>query len=186
MLRRKPKNFKSLKFEALSVRNQAQLIKTKGRCFNSLSPGHCCKHRNGSTLRNCNRKLNRLLLFQANSNPKRTSKASRVPTNYLTPKISHSGMEHSQQKHKKLYSRSTVADRGRRRFHPKAIATADNNGKAIELIAPPDSESWSKIITEDAVQHLGMKKDWADCRVFWLGVKEVDNNKWSLTLILKP
>ena len=90
------KNLKNLKFEALSIRNRAQLMKKKGRCFNSLSPGHCCKHCNGSTLRNCNWKLNSLLLFQANSNPKRASKAPRVPTNYFTTKISHPGMEHSQ------------------------------------------------------------------------------------------
>ena len=48
-----------------------------------------------------------------------------------------------------------------------------------------DSESQSNLITEDAVQLFGLKKEEADGRVFGLGIQKVNNSKGSVNLILK-
>ena len=48
------KNYQCQSFKALSVQERAQLIKTKGLCFNCLRPGHRSEQCNGSTIRNTN------------------------------------------------------------------------------------------------------------------------------------
>ena len=51
-------------------------------------------------------------------------------------------------------------------FFPTAIVSVDNNGKTTDIRAILDSGSQSNLITEDAVQRPGLKKEQADNRVF--------------------
>ena len=64
-------------------------------------------------------------------------------------------------------------------FLPTPIVSVGNNGKT-DIRAILDSWSQSNLITEDAVQRLGLKKEKADGRV-----QEVNNSKGSVNLILK-
>ena len=75
-------------------------------------------------------------------------------------------------------------------FLPTAMVSVDNNGKTTDIRAIPDSGSQRKmqyndLITEDAVQRLGLRKEKTDGRGFGLGVQEVNNSKGSVNLIRK-
>ena len=67
-------------FNALSVQDRAQLIKTKGLCFNCLLPGHQSEQCNGSTCKKCKRKRNSLLHLEANNNSRTALTAPTVTT----------------------------------------------------------------------------------------------------------
>ena len=75
-------------FKALSVQDRAQLMKTKGLCFNCLRPGHRSEQCNGSTYKKCKRKHNSLLHLKANNNSTTTSTAPTVTTSSTSPQAS--------------------------------------------------------------------------------------------------
>ena len=66
----KHKIFKCGKFEKLSVRERAGLIKVRKLCFNSLRTGHRSEDCNGSKCKQCGRKHRTLLHRESNHNKK--------------------------------------------------------------------------------------------------------------------
>ena len=133
-------------------------------------------------------KNNNLLHLEANNNSRTFSTASTVTTSSTSPQ------EASTPQALKTISKNTekltAAEQSQNEeeeevFLPTAIVPVDNNGRTTELRDILDSRSQSNLITDDAVQHLGLKLEKADARVFELGIQEVSNNKGSVTLILK-
>ena len=65
----------------------------------------------------------------------------------------------------------------RKYFFPSQSFQLKNTAKTTDIRAILDSGFQSNLITEDAVQRLGLKKEKADGRVFGFGVQEVNNSK---------
>ena len=175
-------------FKALPVKDRAQLIKAKGLCFNYLRPGHRSEQCNGSTCRKCKRKHNSLLKLKANNNSRTTSTAPKVTTSSTSPQEASNQAAKTFNKNKEKFTAAAQSQNEEEEeevFLPTAIVSNDNNGKTTDIRAILDSGSQSNLITEDAVQRLGLKKEKADGRVFGLGVQEVNNSKGSVNLSLK-
>ena len=96
-------------FKALSVQDRAQLIKTKGLCFNCLRPGHRSEQCNCSTCKKCKRKHS-LLHLKANNNSRTASTAPTVTTSSTSPQEPSNQSAKTGNKKRKIYSRSTVAE----------------------------------------------------------------------------
>ena len=174
-------------FKSLSVQDRAQLIKTKGLCFNCLRPGHRSEQCNGSTCKKCKRKHKSLLHLEDNNNSRTTSTAPTVTTSSTSPQEASIQASKTVNKSKEKFTAAAQSQNEEEEevFLPTANVSVDNNGKTTDIRAFLDSGSQSNLITEDAVQRLGLKKEKADGRVFGLGVQEVNNSKGSVNLILK-
>ena len=171
-------------FKALSVQDRAQLIRTKGICFNCLRPGHRSEQCNGSTCKKCKWKHNSLLDLEAKNNSRTASTAPTVTTSSTSPQEASNQASKTVNKSKEKIT-AAAQSQNEEVFLPTAIVSVDNNGKTTDIRAILYSGSQSNLITEDAVQRLGLKKEKADGRVFGLGVQEVNNSKGSVKLILK-
>ena len=178
------KIYQSQSFKALSVQDRAQLIKTKGLCFNCLRPGHRSEQCNGSTCKKCKRKHNSLLHLEVINNSRTASTAPTVTTSSTSPQEASNQAAKTVNKNKEKFT-AAAQSQNEEVFLPTAIGSVDNNGKTTDIRAILDSGSQSNLITEDAVQRLGLKKEKADGRVFGLGVQEVNNSKGSVNSILK-
>ena len=186
-------NYQGQSFKALSVQDQAQLIKTKGLCFNCLRPGHRSEQCNGSTCKKCKRKQNSLLHLETNITSRTASTAPTVTTNSTSPQEASNQAAKTVHKNKEKLSAAAQSqieeeeeeEEEEEVLLPTAIVRIDNNGKTSDSRAILDSGSQSNLIPEDALQRFGLKKEEADGRVFGLGVQEVNNRKGSVNLILK-
>ena len=176
-------------FKALSVQDRAQLIKTKGLCFNCLRPRHRGEHCNSSTCKKFKRKHNSLLHLEANNNSRTASTAPTVTTSSTSPQEASNQAGKTVNKNKEKFTAAAQSQNEEEEeeevFLPTAIVLVDNNGKTTDIRAILASGFHSNLITEDAVQRLGLKKEKADGRVFGLGVQEVNKSKRSVNLILK-
>ena len=172
-------------FKALSVQDRAQLIKNKALCFNYLRPGHRSEQCNGSSCKKCKRKHNSLLQLEANKKSKTASTAPTVTTSSTSPQEASNQASKIVKKSKEKFTAAAQSQNEEEEeevFLPSAIVSVDNNGKTTDISAILDSGSQSNLITEDAVQRLGLIKEKAKGWVFGLGVK---NSKRSDYLILK-
>ena len=145
------------------------MIQTKGLCFNCLRPGHRSEQCNGSTCKKCKRKHNSLLHLEANNNSRTASTAPTVTTSSTSPQEASNQAEKTVNKEKfTAAAQSQNEEEEEEVFLPTAIVSVENNGKTTEIRAILDSGSQSNLITEDAVQRLGLKKEKADGRAEFL------------------
>ena len=133
---------------------------------------------------------NSFLRLEANNNSRTASTAPTVTTNSTSPQEASNQASKTINKSKEKFtapaeSQNEEEEEEEEVFLPTAIVSVDNNGKTTDIRAILDSGSHSNLITEDAVQRLGLKKEKADGRVFRLGVHKVNNSKGSVNLILK-
>ena len=139
------------------------MIKTKGLCFNCLRPGHRSEQCNVSTCKKCKRKHNSLLHLEANNNSRTTSTAPTVTTSSTSPQEASNQASKTVNKSKEKFTAAAKTQNEEEEvFLPTAIVSVDNNGKTTDIRAILDSGSQSNLITEDAVQRLGLKKEKAD------------------------
>ncbi|XP_075262597.1 uncharacterized protein LOC142354231 [Convolutriloba macropyga] len=174
---------------AKTSKDRPQLIKTKGLCFNCLRPGHRSEQCKGSTCKKGKRKHNSLLHLEANSNSRTASTAPTVTTSSSSPQEASNQASKTVNKSKEKFTAAAQSQNEEEEeeevFLPIAIVSVDNNGKTTDIRAILDSGSESNLITEDAVQRLGLKKEEAEGRVFGLGDQKYNNSKRSVNLILK-
>ena len=127
-----------------------------------------------------------LLHLEANNNSRTASTAPTVTTSSTSPQEASNQTAKTVNKNKEKFTAAAQSQNEEEEevFLPTAIVSVDN-GKTTDIRAILDSVSESNIITGDAVQRLGLKKEKANGRVFGLGVQEVNNSKGSVNLILK-
>ena len=148
------------RLKALSVQDRAQLIKTKGHCFNCVRPGHRSEQCNCSTCKKCKQKHNSLLHLEANNNSRTASTAPTVTTRSTSPQEASNQASKKVNKGKEKFTAAAQSQNEEEEevFLPTAIVSVDNNGKTTDIRAIQDSGSQSNLITEDAVQRFGLKK----------------------------
>ena len=163
----------------------------KGLCFNCLRPGHRSEQCNGSTCKKSKRKHNSLLQLEANNNSRTASTAPTVTTSSSSPQEASNQASKTVNKSKEKFTAAAQSQNEEEEeekeevFLPTAIVSVANNGKTTDIRAILHSGSQSNLITEDAVQRLGLKKEEAEGRFFGLGDQKYKNSKRSLNLILK-
>ena len=129
-----------------------------------------------------------LLHLEASNNSRTASTAPTVTTSSTSPQEASNQASKTVNINKEKFTAAAQSqndeDEEEIVFLPTAIVSVDNNGNTTDIRAILDSEFQTNLITEDAVQCLGFKKEKAIGRDFEIGVQEVNKSKESENLIL--
>ena len=140
--------FECGKFKVLGVKEQAQLIKIQGLCFNCLRPGHRAENCEGSSCHQCGQKHHKLLhredANQVNNQVKKSFENSRKANAGEKEKVA-SGASSSNAEQTTIDQKITAAltheDKTQEIFLQTAIVPVNIQGEIVYLRAILDSTS---------------------------------------------